>query len=96
VIDRIARTFVALSEYADFSKQERIKEPAKETKESERTAQKMEAEKQVQHGIKSVGGTIALDSLQYHINIILPESRDQAVYDAIFRSLRDHLGTRHG
>jgi hypothetical protein len=34
---------------------------------------------------------IKLDSLQYHINIVLPESRDQAVYDAIFKSLRDHL-----
>jgi hypothetical protein len=35
---------------------------------------------------------VSLDSLQYHINIVLPESRDQAVYDAIFKSLRDHLG----
>lgn len=33
-----------------------------------------------------------IGSLQYHINIVLPESRDQAVYDAIFKALRDHLG----
>ena len=35
---------------------------------------------------------LGLDSLQYHINIVLPDTRDQAVYDAIFKSLRDHLG----
>jgi hypothetical protein len=31
-------------------------------------------------------------AMQYHINIVLPDTRDQAVYDAIFKSLRDHLG----
>lgn len=35
---------------------------------------------------------ISVDALQYHINIVLPETRDQSVYDAIFRSLREHLG----
>ena len=29
--------------------------------------------------------------LHYNIQIILPESRDQAVYDALFASLRKHL-----
>ena len=38
-------------------------------------------------------GSLDLGALQYHINIVLPDSRDQAVYDAIFKSLRDHLGT---
>ncbi|MFT3934178.1 MAG: hypothetical protein QM726_11220 [Chitinophagaceae bacterium] len=33
-----------------------------------------------------------IDGLQYHINIILPDTKEQAVYDAIFKSLRDHLG----
>ena len=35
---------------------------------------------------------VNIDGLQYHINIILPDTKDQAVYDAIFKSLRDHLG----
>jgi len=30
-------------------------------------------------------------TLQYNIQIVLPESRDPAVYDALFRSLREHL-----
>jgi len=29
--------------------------------------------------------------LHYNIQLILPESRDQAVYDALFSSLRKHL-----
>ena len=30
-------------------------------------------------------------SLHYNIQVILPDSRDPAVFDAIFKSLRDHL-----
>jgi hypothetical protein len=37
-------------------------------------------------------GRIRVSGLQYHINIVLPETRDQAVFDAIFKSLREHLG----
>ena len=29
--------------------------------------------------------------LCYTIQLILPESRDQAVYDVLFRSLKEHL-----
>lgn len=35
---------------------------------------------------------LAVNGLHYNIQIILPESRDPAVYDALFRSLREHLG----
>jgi len=41
---------------------------------------------------KPAGSAMKVSGLQYHINIVLPESRDQMVYDAIFKSLRDHLG----
>ena len=33
----------------------------------------------------------SLGGLHYNIQIILPESRDPKVYDALFRSLREHL-----
>lgn len=36
-------------------------------------------------------GVLGFGSLAYNINIILPESRDPAVFDAIFRALREHL-----
>ena len=32
-----------------------------------------------------------LPTLVYTIQIQLPESRDPAVYDALFKSLKDHL-----
>jgi hypothetical protein len=37
-------------------------------------------------------GQVRVSGLQYHINIVLPDTRDQGVYDAIFKSLREHLG----
>lgn len=91
LIGRIARTFVALCDYADFSAPVKKKEdiPKKEEKDK-KIEGKGEEDKSKKGG--SASKTINLDSLQYHINIVLPESRDQAVYDAIFKSLRDHLG----
>lgn len=94
VIDRVAKTFKSLCEYADFSGSQKIK-PKEATPQPIQTT-KPEATPHIERPIPSVSSTVALDSLQYHINIVLPESRDQAVYDAIFKSLRDHLGTRHG
>ena len=95
VIDRVAKTFSALCEYADFSQP--AASPAPPPKEGgEPDKKEAPHQKRPEAGIQLVGQAISLDSLQYHINIVLPETRDQAVYDAIFRSLRDHLGTRHG
>lgn len=92
VIERIATTFSALCEYADFSKPAALAKPlAADTSKSKDEGQR----KRNEHVEQIVGGPVSLDSLQYHINIVLPETRDQAVYDAIFRSLREHLGTRH-
>jgi hypothetical protein len=87
-IGRIASTFTALAEYADFSSpappipKEKKDDLLKSTVlDSDDVTKKREGQR-----------FMSLDSLQYHINIVLPESRDQAVYDAIFKSLRDHLG----
>ncbi|HKV42851.1 MAG TPA: DUF5343 domain-containing protein [Blastocatellia bacterium] len=97
IIDKIAKTFAALSEYADFTRQGAVKSTTERMTAEGPTRDALEVEKE-EHArrIATVGGAVTLDSLQYHINIILPDTRDQAVYDAIFRSLRDHLGTRHG
>jgi len=94
VIDRISATFAALCEYADFSQPFAAVtkvETVEETKNDESPTQK-----KPESAINAVAQAITLDSLQYHINIVLPETRDQGVYDAIFRSLREHLGTRRG
>lgn len=95
VIDRIATTFAALCEYADFT--HAVPPFAAASKEGDEPGKKEAAHhKKPEAGIQQLGQTVSLDSLQYHINIVLPETRDQGVYDAIFRSLRDHLGRRNG
>lgn len=90
VLKLISKTFVGLCELADFSAKK------KETS-------KKETEKKVEEPIKKIVESTSkektqnhkklnMESLQYHINIVLPETREQGVYDAIFKSLRDHLG----
>ena len=93
VIDRIAKTFAALCEYAEFSQ---VAPATPKPEMSEDKKKESPPHKKPEAVIQTLAQGIALDSLQYHINIVLPETRDQGVYDAIFRSLREHLGTRHG
>lgn len=99
LIARIASTFAALCEYGDFDATDpevtRKPEPPLEDyggePDSSPTTPKHGSTQRSKTGDLS---TISLESLQYHINIVLPESRDQAVYDALFKSLREHLGDR--
>lgn len=92
LINRIAPTFTALCEYADFSKPDVPGTPSSASITQE--DKKKEVRRETPHGIARArsNDALVLDSLQYHINIVLPESRDQAVYDAIFKSLKEHLG----
>ncbi len=91
LIKLIAANFVALCKLADF---EKSKTEKSETDDKEKIID--DKEKQKEHFEDSSGGKkskkLNIDGLQYHINIILPDTKDQAVYDAIFKSLRDHLG----
>lgn len=96
VIDRIAKTFTALCEYADFTSGPVKEQPPPESEEEPKKEPVHHGAKRPEAGIQTVAQALSLDALQYHINIVLPDTRDQAVYDAIFRSLREHLGTRHG
>lgn len=94
VIGNIAKTFKALSEYADFSGP--TSQPAAPTSDTPDTSSHAGAkeERKLETADKNAQaiGRIAVSALQYHVNIVLPETRDQAVYDAIFKSLREHLG----
>ena len=90
VLNNTAKTFIELVKLADFSENgtPRESETTPETDQPEQTAEE-----------RSVGSTIkdSLDSrpgattLVYRIEIVLPAVRDQAVYDAIFRSAKQHL-----
>jgi hypothetical protein len=94
VISNIAKTFRALCDYADFTSATATpRKEAQAKQEPPDIPQDAGGEKQAiadpQHAL---AGKIRVSGLQYHINIVLPETRDQAVFDAIFKSLRDHLG----
>lgn len=99
-IGRIASTFAALCEIADFSDARPSLRPAIDEQPAKKSVSRdpAEPEEPVERELKSGAGQqrdetgpIGFGSLQYHVNIVLPESRDQAVYDAIFKALRDHL-----
>jgi hypothetical protein len=85
VLDKMAMTFVELCKLADFkAKPATSPAPDAELKPSDAET----------HGSKTETRStkrVSLDGLHYHINLILPESRDPAVYEALFRSLKEHL-----
>ncbi|QHX43825.1 DUF5343 domain-containing protein [Treponema vincentii] len=88
VIGRIATTFNSLCELGDFSIETVPKQECKVDNTTETSNIRTERPLPNTQEKKE----IALGSLQYHINIILPATKDQAVYDAIFKSLKEHLG----
>ncbi len=88
ILDSHYMTFSALVKNADFTshnvkpKQDKTTEP----KTSQNTAESPKKDIEVP---KEVGSKIG--GLVYNIQIVLPESRDPLVYDALFRSLKEHI-----
>ncbi|HSW66448.1 MAG TPA: DUF5343 domain-containing protein [Bacillota bacterium] len=91
VYQLMANTFRALCDYATWE-QKKIPKPKAVGAESKLDPKKTDElkdipkpeEKERPVGLSSFG-------LHYNIQIHLPESRDPAVYDALFKSLKDHL-----
>ena len=94
VIGNIAKTFRALCDCADFSGTVTTRHERRPTEEQTVDAHEEQEPlpRQTHEDVQPPSGKIRVSGLQYHINIVLPETRDQAVFDAIFKSLRDHLG----
>jgi hypothetical protein len=89
VISLMANTFKALCDYANWDTTvETKKVEKKEQKDvNQSTANEInKASTEPTQKDKSISPT-----LHYNIQIHLPESRDPAVFDAIFRSLKEHL-----
>lgn len=84
VIGLMAKTFKVLSDMADWSGPTRteVRQAMEPTKPAE------SADAPPTGSAKPFGMPVGL---HYNIQIILPESRDQSVYDALFASLRKHL-----
>jgi hypothetical protein len=93
VLGLMAKTFKALIELADWDAQPNEQQPKREEptdKAEEHREEEKIAEKDRRGG--SEGNTrMTLRELHYNIQIVLPETRDVAVFDAIFESLRKHL-----
>jgi Family of unknown function (DUF5343) len=81
VLDKMAMTLKALAQHADF-----VTTPS-----AEKEATKIENPPAADDLDSTPTGRINLGGLVYNIQLILPADRDQAVYDALFRSLKEHL-----
>jgi hypothetical protein len=93
VLGNVTKTFIELVKLADFSSQEA---PSEEPTPSESPSLEAplafssdgpSADKQQPAKEPSASGP----TLVYRIEIVLPAVRDQAIYDAIFRSAKEHL-----
>ena len=88
VLGLMAKTFKALTDLADWKAPPLLSSAAvpekKETPKEEKTPSPGEQREKSPSSVK-------LRELHYNIQVILPETRDVAVFDAIFESLRKHL-----
>jgi uncharacterized protein DUF5343 len=84
VLDKMAMTFKALGDRADFSVASGAKVTPLKPIQPEIPAGNGEGRAEQSQGVTFAG-------LSYDIHIHLPESRDPAVYDALFKSLREHM-----
>jgi Family of unknown function (DUF5343) len=94
VLALMANTFKALVDYAEWAPDPRKAPPKKEgdqqTSEAKQ-AKSTDKPSQPDDDDDSLSAKLQQPQLHYNIQIHLPESRDQAVYDAIFKSLKKHL-----
>ncbi len=96
VLDKMSMTFTALCKLSEFdvSSTDRELETPREV-DTHSGVESLQPENEVTNGAPAtsiVGAqTHSLGGLHYNIQIILPESRDPKVYDALFRSLKEHL-----
>jgi hypothetical protein len=87
VLDKMAGTLKALAQLADFSetKTAQPQPPGDQPAKPELDAKGPEEKGTTTPSQFTLGGLV------YNIQLSLPESRDQAVYDALFKSMKDHL-----
>lgn len=86
VLGKMAMTFKELSKHADF-------EPPQGTLDNGPEDEDVVIDEAPEPIVEAGPATppVSLGGLVYNIQIQLPESRDQAVYDALFKSLKTHL-----
>jgi hypothetical protein len=80
VLTKMAMTFTALVKHGDFSSAGKRKADEEPKEDQDPPSKQPNDGKRLNQG-----------DLVYKVQIVLPESRDDAVYDALFQSLRKHL-----
>ena len=88
VAKKMASTFLGLVKYSDFA----AASGTSNSEEGESAETNQNNSQNETLNIANKQASSAFGGLVYNIQIVLPESRDPAVYDAIFKSLREHLG----
>jgi len=101
IVNKMANTFLSLAKFADFSSSQNGFEEKQSTKDED---ENLETEDYVENTFSTNGNSRTrreysapsqnrnlIDAITYRIEINLPASRDKAVYDAIFRSIKEHL-----
>lgn len=90
VVTNTAKTFVELVKLADFSESPKHEDGPDGSMSSEDQGHDNGPEVR-KHDRPDVGVDLRSAALIYRIEIVLPAVRDQAIYDAIFRSAKEHL-----
>ena len=83
-VDRIVSTFFNAKSLADFDSKVNHSEKESPKKDSPKDHEDSQKEKVFQDGKVKLG-------LNYTINLVLPKTDDPAIYNAIFKSLKDNL-----
>jgi hypothetical protein len=86
VLDKMALTFKALSQNADFAA---VSPPEAEKSPTVDTAPERDSPPKKNNS--PAEQRVTLGGLVYNVQLILPADRDPAVYDALFKSLKEHL-----
>lgn len=89
IVALMAKTFKALCDYADWSKP--VQQIPKVTGIEKKDEKQTDPNGATFAKHSSTTENNDKPSLHYNIQIHLPETRDTAVYDAIFKSLKEHL-----
>lgn len=98
VVGLMAKTFRALCDYADFSKTETTNDSLVVKEDNNQYENEAGDEAQARtHSSHNTENRIVRElkaiqtEMHYNIQIHLPETRDLAVYEAIFKALKEHL-----
>jgi hypothetical protein len=94
VLGNVTKTFLELVKLADFStslEEAPVIEPTSSEAHAAEAAPAASGEGSPPTLEPSKGSASGAPTLVYRIEIVLPAVRDQAIYDAIFRSAKEHL-----